>query len=471
MKKSIFLLLSIAGIVNAQTVQDISSVSVFSNDVNAGSARYIGMGGSMGALGSELSSSSQNPAGGALAITSEFGATLAFNTFNNKTTFGSTVKTNDNSFDFQNLTANMIFENNLGAWNRFSIGISFAKESMDNWLAMDRNNQITETFQPGETLDGTTTYTMNGYQDLMIGYKSKMSVDFGASYQEKLYLGLGLNIHDTQYDNYVFFDEDTNGTVYRYDLNGTPYSVKATGYSLSAGAIARVNDQFRFGLAYHSPVWYDNLEENFYANLPVGEDEYQYDFYYSNYDRISNSRLVASAGAILMNSLALNVDYTLHMNGSTQFKPNGDFTQINNFLDQHLKSSSEIRVGGEYIINDFSIRAGYNYVQSPFESITLNADAGNGIPTSQNFSKAIRGDLNRISFGVGYDFGGFRLDAAYQMQNQKYNYVFGNADYVDFDSADNTVYYATLPLNADHNYVADVKNTRNMFLLSAAWQF
>lgn len=111
----------------------------------------------------------------------------------------------------------------------------------------------------------------------------------------------------------------------------------------------------------------------------------------------------------------------------------------------------------------------HNYVQSPFDEISLDADLGNGQVVTQNFDQIVRGDVNRFSVGAGYDFGGFYLDAAYQFQNQKYSYVFGNGEYVDYDGGN--VYLATLPLNAGHNYVSEVENNRGMFLLTAGWQF
>jgi len=336
---------------------------------------------------------------------------------------------------------------------------------------MGRNNNINMSLADIDDPNLITNYTFAGYQDEMIGYKTKMTLDFGASYNDRLYLGFGLNLHDTHLNNYIVLDEDTNGTVYRYDLNGTPYSTRGSGVSLSLGAIGKVNDNFRLGLAYHSPAWYGQLEEEFLADLPVTDSTNYYDWYYSQYDRTSNGRLVGSAGLIIAKSFALNVDYTYHMNGSTKLKPSGDFQNINTFLDDYLKNNSELRVGGEYRLNNFKLRAGYNFVQTPFDDISLSADLGNGNPVSQNFSEAFRGDINRFSFGAGYDFGGFYLDAAYQFQTQKYKYVFGYADYVDYDVNDNTVYYATLPLYSDYNYVADVKENRGMFVLTAGWQF
>lgn len=471
--KNIFAgLLILMGLANAQTVQDLNSIPAYSNEINAGSARYIGMGGSMGALGGDISSVEQNPAGLAVAIASDVNVTLGFNSYKNESTFGNTVKTDDNSLMFQNIGGTFVFNNPSSGWNRFAIGIKYSQESLDNWMRLGRNENIQATYLTNEDPEEYTTYLMNGYQDEVIGYKTKMSLDFGASYNDRLYLGLGVNFHDVRYDNYVVFDEETTGsagtTTYRYDLNGTPYSAAGTGISVSAGVIGKLTDQLRLGLAYHSPVWYRNIEENYYADLLFGEN-YHYDFYYSEYHRNANSRLVASAGVVVGKSLALNADYTLHMNGSTKMMPSGSFASTNSFLDDHLKSSSEFRLGGEFRADNFRFRAGYNYVQSPFDEITLLADTGSGNVANLNFDKAFRGDINRFSLGAGYDFGGFYLDAAYQLQNQKFDYVFGNGEYIDYDNGD--VYLATLPLNADHNYVAEVKNNIGMFLLTAGWQF
>lgn len=466
MKKIVTGIICLAGFVQAQTVQDLNSLSAYSNEINAGSARYLGMGGSMGALGGDISSIEQNPAGLAVAIASDVNVTLGLNTYNNQAKFGNTYETKDNNLMFQNVGATFVFKPNAGNWNRFSVGIKYSQENLDNWIRLGRNENIRTSLVDSI---GTTNYTMNGYQDQLVGFKTKMSLNFGATYNERLFLGLGFNMHETQYDNYIVFDEDTNGQNYRYDLNGSPYSAIGTGVSVSAGVIGKINDNVRLGLAYHSPVWYGNIEENYYADLEVSENNYVYDLWYSQYDRNSNGRLVASAGFVLAKSLALNLDYTLNMNSSTKLKPSGNFNTVNSFLGDNYKSSSEVRVGGEYRLDKFRLRAGYNYVQSPFDELSLAADLGNGQVGTYNFDNAIRGDINRFSVGAGYDFGGFYLDAAYQFQNQKYSYVFGNGEYVDYDAGD--VYLATIPLNADHNFVSEIENKRGMFLLTAGWQF
>lgn len=469
MKKVFAGLIFIAGMVNAQTVQDVNSVPMYSNEINSGSARYMGMGGSMGALGGDMSAIEQNPAGAAVAIASDVNVTLGVDTYTNKTKFGSITNTKDNDFNFKNAAANLVFNTDEEGWNRFSIGMKFSYESLNNRINMDRNNKITKTEIDEENPDLSTIYTMNGYYDIVEGHKSKASLNFAGSYKDMLYLGLGVNFHEVNYSNYIAFDEDTNGTVYRYELNGTPYSVLADGVSLNAGVIGRPTEQLRLGLAYHSPVWYTKVQENFWAALPEGENQYNYDLFYTEYDRNSNGRLVASAGYVVGKSLALNADYTLHMNGSNKLKPGKYFTDTNAFFKDNLRSGSEIRLGGEYRYDKFRARLGYNYVQSPYKDINLDSDLGDGSQSMRSFSDAFSGDINRFSAGLGYDFGGFYLDFAYQFQSQKYKYVFGNAEYIDVDSE--SVYQAQLPLNAGYNYIADIDRNRGLFLLSMGWQF
>ncbi len=172
MKKLFITLISVAGILNAQTVQDINSVSAFSNDINSGSARYIGMGGSMGALGGDISSIEQNPAGAAVAITSDVNVGIGFSSYNNKSTFGNTFRTDDNTIDFVNVGSVFVF-NTDDTWNRFTIGVKYSSENFDNWLALGRNNNITGTYQTNDDPIEYTTYKMAGYQDITESYKTK----------------------------------------------------------------------------------------------------------------------------------------------------------------------------------------------------------------------------------------------------------------------------------------------------------
>ena len=59
MKRLLYLVLLLPLGINAQNMYNVSSL--FGNDLN-GTARYIGMGGSMSALGADMSTMGTNPA-------------------------------------------------------------------------------------------------------------------------------------------------------------------------------------------------------------------------------------------------------------------------------------------------------------------------------------------------------------------------------------------------------------------------
>jgi long-subunit fatty acid transport protein len=80
-----------------------------------------------------------------------------------------------------------------------------------------------------------------------------------------------------------------------------------------------------------------------------------------------------------------------------ELRPTSDpsFTSENNFIGNTLAGVSTLRVGGEYRINQVSLRGGYRFEQSPYAN-------GQTI-----------GDLNGFSAGLGYHFGPSRLDLAF----------------------------------------------------------
>jgi long-subunit fatty acid transport protein len=64
-------------------------------------------------------------------------------------------------------------------------------------------------------------------------------------------------------------------------------------------------------------------------------------------------------------------------------------------MSESLQASSTFKVGGEYRIQDLSLRAGYRYEQSPYKNETTI------------------GNLDGYSAGLGYNFGNIKLDLAY----------------------------------------------------------
>ena len=65
-----------------------------------------------------------------------------------------------------------------------------------------------------------------------------------------------------------------------------------------------------------------------------------------------------------------------------------------------MQATNEFRVGGEYRLNQVSLRAGFRHTDSPYKD------------------KEILGDLTSYSAGIGYSFGASRLDLGYLFWNQ-----------------------------------------------------
>lgn len=444
------------------TQYSTNGIEIYGQDINSGSAKYISVGGAVGALGGDISTTEQNPAGLGVAINSEVQITGGINSYKNQNIFATTRTEKDTQFDFQQFGGTFVFNTNNEKWNRFSIGVNYLNQNLNRINQVNKNDNI--SFDVVDT-DGniTDTYRFAGYANQVDGYKSKFSVNLATAYDNKLYFGLGLNFHETNYQAITQYAErNNNGDVYVYNLNGTPYSEIGQGFSFSAGAIYKFNHNFRAGVAYHSPVWYQ-VDEQFYAAGTNDQgDITSYYGYGSNYDLKRGGRVVGSLGFVFAKNFSIGVDYTQHFNSNTEYKPTGNFGPTNQFIEDYVKNSSELRVGGEYRINKFKARLGYNFVESPYKDIQLPIANVMNVVTTQTLNKPFMGDINRFSAGVGYDFGGFYIDAAYQYQTQTSKQLIGNALYVD-----NDLYSVEL----NNYYAPEVKLNNNMFLLTLGWQF
>ncbi|HAD80773.1 MAG TPA: hypothetical protein DCF99_17385, partial [Flavobacteriaceae bacterium] len=240
-----------------ETQYSTNAINLYSQDINSGNAKYIGVGGAVGALGSDITSVEQNPAGLGVAINSDVQVTAGVSTFSNKTNFGTNIKESESNFDFQQFGGTFVFANEASKWNRFTVGVAYLNQRLDNYSSIGTNEGIKFDNPNG---------TFNGYIKDIDGYKSKFSVNLGTSYDDKVYLGFGLNFHETNYSGYEQYAErdDDNGKTYVYNADGAPYSEIGQGFSFSLGAIYKVNHNVRLGAAYHSPVWY-NVSEDYYA--------------------------------------------------------------------------------------------------------------------------------------------------------------------------------------------------------------
>lgn len=266
-----------------------------------------------------------------------------------------------------------------------------------------------------------STYELNGsgnnfYQEnetLTTGFNNVLSGNVSFDFNKKLYLGANVNLHFIDYQTYSSIYENNQGTVtngYKeLQFNNNSYTY-GSGFSFNLGGIYKATEALRIGAAYQSPTW-TSLQDEFSQNLQTNVyDNGKSTIYNVNPDIITlyNKYNVSTPGSYT-GSLAyvfgtkglLSFDYTRKDYSKTKYDAkDGNFDMVNNYYKNNLQATNEYRIGGEYKLNQVSLRAGYRFVNSPYKN------------------DAILGDITSYSGGIGYSFGASRLDLGYMYWNQ-----------------------------------------------------
>ena len=501
MKKYLFLAAFILAALTTHAQQDANTAADavrFSVDNITGTARFRAMGGAFGAVGGDLSSININPAGAAIFAYNTGTATVSsYNVSNKANYFGTTTRKNDNAFDLNQLGAIFVFNNNRegATMNKFTLGFNFENtNSYDNTIfarGVNPNNSVDKyflryangvgqegpislstlengdysnlsyldqqaylgynayAFNPVTDDDGNTTYRSNvpatgtHYQESNIattGYNGKVALNFAGQFKKWLYLGGNVNVHFANYiNNTRFYEQTTNtvssGALQQLQFNNEKYTYGG-GISFNLGAIAKVTEKFRLGLAYESPTWLrlqDETTQSITGVTSAGSFTTNpgVTMVSDDYTIKTPAKYTGSFAYIFGKSALLSVDYAMRNYGNTEFK-NYRYNSLNTELSNTLDWAGELRVGAEYRIKAFSLRGGYRYQQSPYKNTNT------------------MGDLMGYSGGLGFAFGGSRLDLAYTWYQRKSNTsLLNNSAYVDAARVTSTNNNITLSYTLD----------------------
>ncbi|KNB60892.1 hemin receptor [Chryseobacterium sp. Hurlbut01] len=475
LKKSLVIMsVSAAFFVQAQDISVIrNSIDVYSNTPMVGSSKFNSMVGSNGALGGDATSLMTNPAGVGVAIAGDVSGTLSLtNNKNTSTLGGSSINYNINKFNVGNVNGVATFQLMTETpWKFINIAANISTTSIENYVESPGNSNVSIAKnlvdQNGNNVVGNMSYLGHAYN--RYGTQTKFNVGVGANYNNTWYFGASLNIHGVdleQYDSAVF-GLDLDKSVTTFDKQYTPYSEKSSGFSGTFGVIGKLNNQLRLGASIETPTWW--TIDRAYRDYYDGGDGIYYDNFVE--DRTFRSPMKATlSGAFVPNkNFAINVDYTLGLT-KPRYKVQGAAeTELNSFFSDSYKNLSEIKVGAEYRIKSLRLRGGYSYASSPFDTTTVSAFSNTGTVANTNFSNFILGDRSTIGAGIGYDFGSFYIDAAYQNVSSDYKNPF-LAGY-EFDNYNTGYYSGDFDVTTPNSVVSDVKNITNNFFLTLGWKF
>jgi long-subunit fatty acid transport protein len=463
--KSILSIISILSLPVLGLSQNSADALRYSELGLGGSARFVSMSGSFGALGADISSLHYNPAGLGLFRKSQFTfsptyiQTDANTTFLKKTTNESRI-----GFKINNLGMAIAIPQGKGSdWSFVNIGISYsllADFNSDARLkASNSNSSLANSF--AEDAAGTYAgfvaedYPFSSglaYQTYLIdpanidsteyqaktfnkdvkttrrlkekGHIGETAMSVAANYQQKLFLGATIGVTRVRYSSAVIHTEELvdeadelKEFTYREDL-----TVTGSGINLKLGAIYQVADWIRFGLSWHSPTNI-SLNDSYATSIKTEFNTAQFENKKSfekksgensfDYRIVTPAKFMYSVALIAGNKGAINIDYELVNYANVQLRPSyvieGDeyeFEAENDEIKKVLIRSNRLKIGGEYRVGPWALRGGLSQATTPYRA---------GYVDHQDKTKG-------FSLGAGYSNENWFVDFAYSKLTTKRDY-------------------------------------------------
>ncbi len=465
-----FIVLLVCAVTSAQNINDVLR---YSNENLKGTARFQGMGGAFGALGGDLSALNANPAGSAVFNNSLFTVSgTHYNRDNASRYFGGFSGVTTDDVDINQVGGVLVFKSTGNSpWKKVALAVNYdvvrnfndefsisgnSDQGIDNYflnfaqgipfgsillqdgeyiedayldIGSDQGYSTQQAFlgyyggiiDPEDLNDDTSVYNSNtsyntvnqNFIRLTTGYNSKFTLNMASQYQNNLYLGASLNFHTVFYDQVDELREsgyNALSAIQFVDFANLLHT-EGSGFSFSLGAIAKLNQNVRLGGSYPSPTWY-RLTDDFSQriNSDLADDDINFINFgiinlFETYTIKTPAKLTGSLALVFGKDGLLSFDYGYQDMSQAELRPLNDssFSAVNSNIASELGAVSSFRLGGEYRIEQFSLRGGYRFEQSPYSD-------GNTI-----------GDLNGYSGGIGYSFGGNRLDLAINRTEQDFN--------------------------------------------------
>lgn len=513
MKTRLLYLASLALLAMPAAAQETyENTKLIDNDLN-GTARYVGMGGAMEALGADISTMSTNPAGVGLFRKSKVDGSLSVTSQEKYKSFGNADKT-ALSFDQLGIVYSM------KQWNGsyLNFGFNYRKSRNFNQLLSAASalngasqNKLTYLKRQMEVFGGEgpdedyLSFSQVDYlykKMIMIdnewfyypadryifdsgdkGYIGEYDFNVSGNLGNRWYLGLTVGIHDVHYNGYSEYAEHLEENAEGIDNMALIDSRKitGTGFDVKLGAIFRPIEEspFRIGAYIHTPTFYDLTSSN-YTVLTDGKQKF--DMSESVSFKVNTPwKFGLSLGHTVDNVLALGATYEYADYGSMDSRVKdgsyydnwyGDYYEtsssdkaMNRHTERTLKGVHTLKVGGEVKVTPhFAVRAGYNYLSGMYD---MNDGYKDGTIYSQGSYYASQTAYtnwkatNRLTCGVGYSFNNFNIDFAYQYSTTK----------GEFHPFMNYFAGADEPENNNVASGVDVKNNRHQFLMTVGYRF
>ena len=510
---------------SAMAQETYQNADLVTEDLN-GTARYVGMGGAMEALGADISTIGTNPAGVGLCRRSSvnFSVGMLSQQDAGKSNVGEATHM---SFD----QVGFVWSTKPSRWNTLNIAFNYKKNrNFNNILnvAGDLGGQGSQNaisymnLMDAQAVNGSGDWLNNysvsqldvlyykrlvGDQDGNLyyntatdygmtrttkGYVGEYDINVSGNVSNRVYLGLTIGFCDVDYKSWTSYKEalvnTENKSVGDVTINDQR-RISGTGFNVKAGAVIFPIEEnpFRIGLYLSTPTWYDLTTSNYtymvkdvnIENSKPIDDNYHSEGEYK-YRVYTPWKFGVALGHTISNYIALGAtyEYADYSKTSSRIIDGYDYygetstykdEDMNDHTQRTLKGVSTVKVGAEIKpAPEVAIRLGYNYVSPMYRSngyrdCTINSP-GTYYSSTTDYTnwKA----TNRFTCGVGYAKGSFAVDLAYQ-------YSAAKGEFMPFTDSSATYTYDDGESISVSNFADAVKvnNKRHQLLATFTYKF
>ena len=518
-KKIIFGLMAMAAI-TANAQETYENANLMKPELT-GTARYIGMGGAMEALGADISTISTNPAGIGLFRSSSVNLSFGLSSQLDVTTYGSDHKTvpsfdqagfiysmRTNSRSFLNFAFNYSKSRNFNQILNAAGKLNGSAQNKltynkfvgnDDFIYIDKDGTLLSDYIQFSQLDYLYANNINYDEDeagngsfygydgdaydmyrAQSGYIGRYDFNISGNVNNRFYWGVTVGVQDVHYNAYSDYIESLGtSTVEVMDTR----KITGTGVDVKAGVIFRPVEEspFRIGLSVSTPTWYKlttsnytsmsllngNVSQQLFA--PEIGESYEFKLY-------TPWKFGASLGHTVGNNLALGLSYeyadystadTRVIDGYDYYGNEESYSEYatNQHTKNTLKGVSTIKAGLEFKPDpSLAVRLGFNYVAPMYDKLGVKDGTldSYGVFYQSQSDFTNWEDTYRITAGLGYNIDKFSIDLAYQ-------YSTTNGNFSPFyDCADNINSESLTNNNFD---VCKVSNKRHQLMLTLGYRF
>lgn len=389
MKRTALTVFALFATAMSANAQDIYKVESLSGEDLSGTARFVGMGGAMSALGADISVMGTNPAGIGLYRRSDVAMTGSvsiqpdaedfFDKGKSRASFDNfgfvySARTGSDNLRFVNFGFNYHkkrnFKNFAGVNGFRTGGLSQSWQMMDlayvnGWLDLyyDEDRDLTTpltnlgydtqmlepTYDQDGNLTGYNPVNADSYNYKRVQWGGIQQYDFNLSFnwKDRVYAGFTLGVYNVNMHSYTDYaemlpEEGTSLLHEYYMLNEE--ALRGSGFDLKAGVIVRpIEDSpFRIGLSVHTPTFYDLSSDAYlYMNAPFA----QFD---ANGNQVQD--FTDASCRIIDNQYKIRMPWKFNISAATTV---GNFLAVDAEYELCDYSSASVRYSDDYYYDDW----------------------------------------------------------------------------------------------------------------------